>query len=175
MGLMSEEIFDVVDASDRIIGRETRREVHRRGLFHRAVHVLVFYGSGELFLQKRALTKDTFPGAWDSSASGHLCCGEDYDACAVCELAEEIGLKVQRPPERVFKIDACTETGQEHVWVYRCLSEGPFTLNRDEVESGGWFKPEAISRWIDEKPTDFASAFLNIWKRCQSHGRCAPG
>src|SRR5689334_6281393 len=100
---MSEEYFDVVDASDKVIGREKRSEVHRRKLHHRAVHVLVLDPAGRVFLQKRSATKDTFPGAWDSSSSGHLSSGEDYDACAIRELEEEIGLQVDVPPERLFK------------------------------------------------------------------------
>src|SRR5258706_14114446 len=116
---MSEEIFDVVNERDKVIGRKARGEVHRLGLKHRAVHVLVFNSRGEVFLQKRSMKKDTFPGAWDSSASGHLDSGEDYDACAVRELREEIGLGLRAAPQRLFKIAACAETGQGHVWVYR--------------------------------------------------------
>src|SRR6478672_13109465 len=101
---MSEEVFDVVDEQDQVIGRERRSEVHRLNLRHRAVHVLVFNSQGEVFLQKRSMSKDTFPGAWDSSASGHLDCGEDYDACAIRELREEIGLRLERCPPRLFKI-----------------------------------------------------------------------
>src|SRR5436190_19918480 len=99
---MSEEIFDVVDQGDRVIGREARAEVHRRGLLHRAVHVLVFNSRGEVFLQKRSMSKDTFPGAWDSFSSGHVSCGEDYGSCAVRELQEEVGLAPERPPERLI-------------------------------------------------------------------------
>jgi len=167
---MSEEVFDVVDEHDQIIGRERRSEVHRRNLRHRAVHVLVFNSEGKLFLQKRSMSKDTFPGVWDSSASGHLCCGEEYDVCAMREVKEEIGLTLERAPQRLFKIDACEETGYEHVWVYRCVSDGALTLNPDEVEEGGWFTPEAITRWIAEKPRDFASAFPKIWERLKPQG-----
>jgi isopentenyl-diphosphate delta-isomerase len=162
--IMSDEIFDVVDKSDRVIGREARAEVHRRGLLHRAVHVLVFNSRGELFLQKRSKAKDTFPGAWDSSSSGHLCCGEEYDACAVRELQEEIGLTPAQPLERLFKVAACAETDQEHIWVYRCFSDGPLALNAEEVEAGKWFSPEKVGRWVAEKPADFAGAFRKIWK-----------
>jgi isopentenyl-diphosphate delta-isomerase type 1 len=161
---MSEEYFDVVDLADRVIGRATRNEVHQKGLYHRAVHVLVFNSQRRLFLQKRSASKDTFPGKWDSSASGHLCAGEEYDDCAVRELEEEIGLRLTTTPERLFKIDACAETGQEHVWVYRCLSDGPLALNAEEVERGEWFTTEAIDRWLRDKPGDFASAFPRIWK-----------
>src|SRR5947209_3224114 len=114
-----QEIFDVVDGDDCVIGHAPRSEVHARGLRHRAVHVLVFNESGELFVQKRVESKDTFPGCYDSSASGHLKSGEEYDACAVRELHEELGLGVRISDlERRFKITACAETGWEFVWVY---------------------------------------------------------
>jgi isopentenyl-diphosphate delta-isomerase len=162
-----DELFDVVNERDEVIGRQTRAEVHRLGLRHRAVHVLVFNRRGEVFLQKRSRLKDTFPGAWDSSASGHLDSGEDYDACAVRELGEEIGLVLERPPARLFKIDACAETGQEFVWVYQHESEGPFVLHPAEIETGDWFSPEHVSRWMVAKPHEFASGLILIWERLQ--------
>lgn len=161
---MSEEIFDVVNERDEVIDRQPRREVHRLGLKHRAVHLLVFNSRGEVFLQKRSLKKDTAAGLWDSSTSGHLDSGEDYDACAMRELREEIGLALAQTPEQLFRIEACQETGWEFCRVYRCKAEGPFRLQPDEIERGGWFAPEKITRWIAEKPGDFASAFRLIWK-----------
>ena len=165
--IMAEEIFDVVNERDEVIGRARRREVHARKLRHRAVHVLVFNSRGEVFLQKRSMLKDTAKGKWDSSSSGHVDSGEDYDACAVRELGEEIGLVVPQPPRRLFKIEARAETGCEFCWVYRCESEGPFTLQAEEIESGGWFAPAAVTRWVAEKPDDFASAFRLVWSRFQ--------
>jgi isopentenyl-diphosphate Delta-isomerase len=191
---MSEEIFDVVNERDEVIGQAPRKQVHARGLWHRAVHVLVFNARGEVFLQKRSLLKDTAKGKWDSSSSGHLDTGEAYDACAVRELREEIGLELSAlerpsagapphhalspgggeggvPPgegvqglQRLFKIDARKETGWEFCWIYRCESEGPFVLHPDEIETGEWFAPEAVTKWVEEKPRDFASAFVLIWK-----------
>ena len=166
---MQDEIFDVVDANDQVIGQKPRREVHRDGDKHRAVHVFVFNERGNIFLQKRSRWKDTFPGAWDSSSSGHLDTGEDYDACAVRELREEIGLQVSEPPRRLFKVDACADTGQEFVWVYRCNSDGPFMLHPEEIERGDWFAPEFVDRWVAEKPGEFARAFVLIWKRFRTH------
>jgi len=162
---MSEEIFDVVNERDEVIDRQPRGEVHRLGLKHRATHVLVYNARGDVFLQKRSMQKDRQPGLWDSSASGHLNSGEDYDACAVRELREEIGLAVARPLERLFKIAACEETDQEFVWVYRCQSDGPFALNAEEIERGGWFAPAEVTRWMAERPQDFAGALLLIWKK----------
>lgn len=162
---MPEEIFDVVNERDEVVDRKPRSEVHRLGLLHRAVHVLVFNSRGQVFLQKRSMKKDRHPGTWDSSASGHVDSGEHYDATAVRELREEIGLTASQPPQRLFKIDACEETDQEFVWVYRCESEGPFKLNPDEITCGEWFPPVVADRLIEERPEEFAPAFVFLWKQ----------
>jgi isopentenyldiphosphate isomerase len=161
---MNDEIFDIVNERDEVIGRLPRFQVHRDAHKHRAVHVLVFNARGEIFLQKRSRKKDTFPGAWDSSASGHVDSGEDYDACAVRELREELGLAIEAPPRRLFKIGACSETGHEFVWVYRLESEGPFTLHPEEIDCGGWFAPAHVDDWVKICPGDFASGFVLIWR-----------
>ena len=161
---MTEEIFDVVNECDEVIGQQTRSEVHRMGLRHRAIHLLVYNSIGELFLQKRSIKKDCFPDTWDSSASGHLDSGEDYDNCILREPREELGLKLKKPPERLFKIDACVETGQEFVWVYKLFHEGPFQLDPEEISDGGWFSISQIDDWIAASPKDFAPAFVLIWQ-----------
>ena len=165
---MNEEIFDVVNQRDEVVDRAPRSEVHARGLLHRAVHVLVFNARGEVFLQKRSMRKDRQPGVWDSSASGHVDAGEDYDTCAVRELREEIGLSLAQIPERLFRLDACEETDAEFVWVYRCQHDGLVTLHPDEIDEGGWFAPAEVTRWMAERPQDFARALRLIWKLCSA-------
>jgi isopentenyldiphosphate isomerase len=162
---MAEEIFDVVNERDEVIGKKPRNEVHRLGLMHRATHVLVFNKGGQVFLQKRSMIKDRQPGLWDSSASGHVDSGEDYDSCVMRELREEIGLQLSEVPQRLFKMPASAETDQEHVWVYRCEAEGPFQLHPEEIERGDWFEPAQVTSWMKEKPEEFATALLVIWKR----------
>jgi len=166
---MSEDIFDIVNEHDEVIGQRPRREVHQLGLRHRAVHILVFNALGQVFLQKRSQLKDTAKGKWDSSTSGHVDAGEDYDTSAVRELGEEIGLFVTQPPQRLFKVAAAKETGWEFCWVYRCESEGPFVLHPEEIETGGWFAPETVTQWVAEKPLEFARAFVLIWKLYLEH------
>ncbi len=79
--------------------------------------------------------------------------------------ARKSAWRMEHALARLFKIDARPETGHEFVWIHRCESEGSFTLHPDEIETGGWFAPEKISQWMAERPQDFASALLLIWKR----------
>ena len=164
MGQNSDELFDVVDEQDRVIRQAPRREVHAQGWLHRAVHVLVFNRAGQVFLQKRSMSKDKSPGLWDSSCSGHLDAGEEYDRAAWRELQEEIGLFLERPPARWLRLEACEETGEEFVWVYRAESEGPFTLSPQEIERGEWLAPGELNRRIVARPKDYCSAFKLIWE-----------
>lgn len=168
-----DEMFDVVDEADRVTGRMPRAEVHRLGLRHRATHVLVYNTRGELFLQQRSLAKDMWPGVWDSSASGHVDSGEEYDACAVRELGEELGLPATAVPCRWFRLEASEETGMEFCWVYRLHHEGPFRLQESEVRGGGWFGAATIESWMRHRPEDFASAFRVIWRELSSGRRPA--
>ena len=160
-------MFDVVDADDQVVGQRPRREVHALGLRHRAVHLLVVNRAGQLFLQLRSRAKDLFPGVWDSSAAGHVGAGEDYDGTAGRELAEELGCRPDHPPQRLFKIAARPETGQEFVWVYRVDAEGPFVLQPEEIERGDWFSLERIDRWVGERPSELAPAFVFLWPRAR--------
>lgn len=170
-----DEIFDVVDGNDRVVGRATRAETHRKRLFHRAVHVLVFDARGNVLLQKRSAAKDTCPGLFSTSCAGHVDSGEDYAAAAERELREELGISV---PEGFFgnesallrHLPPCEATGFEHVNVYGL---GNFTgtpaPNPAEIESVKWAAPEEVTRALAETPELFAESFRLVWRRL-----CAP-
>ena len=167
---MPDEFFDVVDERDVVVGRATRREVHARGLWHRAVHVIVTNSEGRVFLQKRSMAKDISPGKWDSSCSGHVDSGEDYDAAAVRELGEELGLRAA-VPARWFRVEACEQTGWEFVWVYRLRDDGPFELQASEIERGEWLLPDEITLRMRRRPDDYTPAFRLIWPKLSGQER----
>lgn len=162
------DIFDVVDENDCVLRQEPRAIVHRKKLLHRAVHVFVFNHTGELYLQRRSMTKDTAPGKWMSSCSGHVDTGEDYDDAAARELIEEIGLHEPGDLKRIFKEAPCKQTGYEFVWVYTCHSEGPFTLEPTEVIEGQWIEVTNLNKWLKERPRDFAWSFSHLWAKFQA-------
>jgi isopentenyl-diphosphate delta-isomerase type 1 len=158
------EILDIVDERDRVIGQAQRGHIHRNKLRHRAVHVFLFNRQGQLFIQQRSSTKDSFPLCYDSSASGHLDHGEDYDACAYREVREELGLRLPAGVlTRCFYIEACADTGLEFVWVYRAQGDWQPTINRVELEDGRYLTRAEIQQIIAEHPERCARSFIRIF------------
>jgi isopentenyl-diphosphate delta-isomerase len=161
----SEEWFDVVNERDEVVRRATRREVHATGLWHRAVHVMVFDGAQRVLLQKRSMLKDLSPGLWDSSCSGHLDAGEDYDTAAGRELGEEIGIRLAdgKRPSRWFRVDACEQTGWEFVWVYRLDYSGVITLDPLEIQYAEWVSPAEVTARVLARSEEYCPSFKLIW------------
>lgn len=153
----AEEIFDVVDENDQVVGQASRKEVHEKGLTHRSVHILVFNDQGELFLQKRSMKKDENPGYWDTSAAGHVNAGEDYEPCAHRELEEELGIKAEL--KEIGRFSARPETFAEHVRVYSGVTRSSITINKDEISEGRFWALEEIDRAMEEGITPFTSTF----------------
>jgi len=158
-----DEIYDVVDKMDQVIGQATRREIHQKNLLHRSIHILVFNFKNEVFLQKRSMAKDENPGLWDTSSAGHLDSGETYDDCAHRELWEELGIKAILKP--LDKIEACQETYQEHVQIYTCKTNAAIKINLDEISEGKYFDLRIIESKIQRTPEQFTSSFKLILKK----------
>lgn len=90
-----EEMLPVIDEKGNIVGKAPRSVCHRApGLLHPVVRLIVIDNEGFVLLQKRSPKKQSWPGSWDSSASGHIAFGEKPETTVAREALEEIGLDV---------------------------------------------------------------------------------
>jgi isopentenyldiphosphate isomerase len=141
--MSADELVDVVDESDRVVGRATRRGVRASNLRHRSVYILVFNSAGRLFVHRRTAGKDIFPAHWDVAVGGVVAAGEDYDGAARRELREELGVRDARV-RRLFPVrfdDPCTRVNG---MVYSCSSDGPFILQASEIAEGKWMDLDVV-------------------------------
>jgi isopentenyldiphosphate isomerase len=161
----SQELLDVVDALDRVIAVRTRGDIHRLGLMHRSVHILVFNGSGEFFIQKRSQSKDSNPGLWDSSAAGHVDSGENYLSCAQRELCEELGVSETPLLEPLFQLAPSDSNGMEHCTVYRCVYDGPMVLQAEEVDEGAWISVSEMNGRVRRQDPSITEVLQLIWNK----------
>ncbi|WP_306549014.1 NUDIX hydrolase YfcD [Desulfobulbus sp.] len=161
----AEEIVEIVDRDNNSIGAVSRRIMRQQGLIHRASYILVFNRSGELFLQKRTMSKDIYPGFWDLAAGGVVLAGESYEESAKRELREELGVAgVQL--RRLF--DQYYEDENNKVWgrIFACTSEGPFTLQAEEIDYGRFMSLAEIEQLHQTEPvTPDGMALLRLLPR----------
>lgn len=147
----AEELVAIVDRDNHPIGAVSRRIMRQQRLIHRASYVLVFNRRGELFLQKRTLTKDVYPGYWDVAAGGVVQADESYRESAIRELREELGVsdaKLQPLFDQYF------EDKDNRVWgrIFSCTHEGPFTLQAEEIVCGRFMPLAAIEVLHQSEP-----------------------
>jgi len=145
---MKEEMIEIVDAEGSIIGIRRRSEVHGDpSLLHKVVHVLVFNDAGNLLLQKRSMNKDVAPGKWDTSVGGHVSPGENVKTAALREMEEELGV-IPEDIEPLYSYIHSDSHESELVSTYRCMHNGPFPFNREEIDEVAFWSIDAISESI---------------------------
>ncbi len=156
------EILEVVDSDDRVLRTATRAEIHKNMLQHRAVHIFVFNSSGDMYVQRRASSKDRHPLKLDSSAAGHVDPGETYRETAERELQEELGIRAGLL--EILKVSACELTDNEHVVLFSAVTDDEPNPNAEEILWGRFMCREDLSRLMQENPGDFVPAFILLWE-----------
>ncbi|MCU8595586.1 NUDIX domain-containing protein, partial [Streptomyces sp. A13(2022)] len=99
----ADEILDVVDENDHVVGRARRGDVYARGLCHRCVFIWASDPEGRVFVHRRTATKLAFPDLYDMFVGGVVGAGESYDDAALREAEEELGVSGLPRPEYLFK------------------------------------------------------------------------
>ncbi len=166
-GALAVEMLDIVDAHNRVIGCAPRREVHRLGLRHRAVHMLIQDGEGRIYLQRRSPHKDVDADLWDTSAAGHVDRGEDYLDAARRELNEELGLN-DVELHALCDLPARLETGEEFVRVYVGRTACEPRPDPREIVAGGWWSVSELTHWLAREPAVFTATFKQIYAEFQA-------
>jgi 8-oxo-dGTP pyrophosphatase MutT (NUDIX family) len=139
----SEERVDIVDENDCVIRQVTRQQMRREVLLHRVVAILCQNTRGEILVHRRTATKDLFPSLYDMFVAGTVEAGESYEATAVRELAEEIG--VRGPAlERLFHHLYQGPRTRAHTEVYRVVWDGPIVPQASEIAWTGFMSRDEI-------------------------------
>lgn len=146
---MSQEMIDVINEKNEIIGSCEREKIYAERLLHRIVHVLVYDKKGRVLLQLRSKDKDYLPGYWATSAGGHVLRGENTKQAAVREMGEELGIKANLEPFAESWFDSVDRIGlRKFLTVFKAMHNGPFDFADGEVEMADFYSPEQIKAMI---------------------------
>lgn len=90
---MNDELIDVLDENGVFTGKVlSRKEVHKQGLWHRAIVVAIVNENNQVLLQQRSKNKEKNANMWDISVAGHLSAGQDSLSAAAREINEEVSV-----------------------------------------------------------------------------------
>lgn len=155
----------LVNEQDIEIGTMEKLEAHQKGLLHRAFSVLVFNGSGEMLLQRRAFGKYHSEGLWTNTCCSHPSPGETILEAAHRRLQEEMGFDCELCEGFSFIYRAeldndLVEHELDHVVVG--FSEETPHLNTDEAIAFKWMNLEEILHEVTNYPEFYTHWFILI-------------
>lgn len=166
----ADEILDVVDEHDRVIGRAPRGEVYARGLRHRCVFVRARDAEGRVFVHRRTPTKLVFPSLYDMFVGGVVGAGESYDEAALREAEEELGVSGLPRPEYLFKFlysDGAGLSWWSAVYEVRCAL--PVSPQAEEVAWHAFLPEGEVRQRLGE--WEWVPDGLAAYHRLEAHRR----
>ncbi|WP_217207396.1 NUDIX hydrolase [Streptomyces sp. AC550_RSS872] len=147
----ADEILDIVDEQDRVVGQSPRGEAYAKGLRHRCVFVEARDAQGRLFVHRRTPNKLVFPSRYDMFVGGVVGAGESYEDAALREAEEELGVKGLPQPSYLFKFlydDGAGQTWWSAVYEVRC--ELPVSPQVEEVAWHAFLPEDEVERRLTE-------------------------
>jgi isopentenyl-diphosphate Delta-isomerase len=153
----------LVDAHDIPQGIAPKIEVHRRGLKHRALSVLVRDPVGNMLIHRRNIEKYHSGGLWTNACCSHPRPDEPAVEAAHRRLAEEMGVRCEVKPLFTAQYRAAVSNGyieDEVVHAFGGTYEGPVTPDPAEVAEWKWMPFEALTDDLARRPQ-----LYTVWLR----------
>lgn len=161
-----EEILDLVDKNDQIIGEVVRKEANADpSLLHREVGIVIVDTEQRILLQKRSAYKTVNPQMW-SICAGHIEKGGDPETTAHRELLEEYGFDTQLTFLQKELHSYPHETHFAYLYVGKYTDQA-IQVEPAEIEMVKFVSKEQLDSMIKagEKINDhYFKAFEKIWE-----------
>ena len=143
------EIYNVVDEDDKIIGKSTRKEIHKKKLIHRSVMFFIFDKKGRILVTQRTKNKEFYKEYWSIGLGGHVNTGETYDEAVVREVKEEANIDEKPFFMGSFKLRLPEEC--ENVKVYGFITDKKPEFDPFEVKQGMFLNMEEMEEKIKKE------------------------
>lgn len=147
-----DEILDLVDEDDKIIGTMPRSEIYAKDLTnHRVVNLFITNSKSEIWIPRRGPQKRIFPLCLDMSMGGHVETGESYEEAFRRELKEELNLN---PDKISYKLLGHLTPHQHNLSafmnVYEIRSDDAPDYNKNDFIEYYWLTPEEFFKRLEK-------------------------
>ena len=131
---------------DQVLERGSGLPTAPEGTYWRVCEAWIVNAKGDILIQRRALTKPNWPGAWCESAGGAIRAGETPEEGCIRETMEEIGVKLDFEHGGLAFVYT-GKTAHHDVWVFRMdVPLESLTLQPEEVIDAKYASPDEIRR-----------------------------
>lgn len=139
------EYFPIVTPEGIVTGMASRKKCHDGSKLnlHPVVHLHVFNEKGELYMQKRSLSKDIQPGKWDTAVGGHVDYGESIAQALAREAREELSIE-QILPRFLFSYVYVSDKEREMVNAFAVTYNGPILADPGEISDSRFWTMDEI-------------------------------
>ncbi len=150
------ELLEVVDIEDRVIGIEKRGTIHSLGLWHRVSHVFVYDKNGRILLQMRSPDVSNYPSRWDCSCSEHVKPQESWENAAQRGLKEELGISGVSLKEVLYCRANYIQEAKVISKLFVCSTNKIPIINKKEVYTYRFFDESEIKNMLIRGSNRFA-------------------
>lgn len=144
--MQQEEILDLVNENDEVIGNMPRNEVHAQKLHnYRVINCFIKNSEGKLWIPRRQAHKRLFPLALDVSCGGHVSSGETYEEAFAKEMSEELNIDISKTSYKEIGICNPHNDGvSAFMRVYEIESDEAPNYNPEDFTEYYWLTPQEI-------------------------------
>ncbi len=146
-----EEILDLVNENDEVIGQQSRAEIYQQNQSNfRVVNLFLVNAKGQLWIPKRVATKKLFPLCLDMSMGGHVDSGESYREALKREVSEELNMSTQDDDYRLLgHFFPHVHHLSAFMKVYEMTIDTAPVYNPDDFCEADWMMPDELLAAIE--------------------------
>jgi len=163
---MINELLDIVDGHDRVIGQKYKTEVYQQQLKNfRVINAFLLNNKKEVWIPRRSPQKMLFPLCLDASVGGHVITGETYTQAFGRELHEELNIKLNEVKYRfIAKLNPYQHNTSAYMHMYLIYTNTDPQYGTDEFISASWITISKLQKKIQcgEKTKSDLPILINV-------------
>jgi isopentenyldiphosphate isomerase len=165
------EVLEVVNENNEVVGMEERSVIHKKLLRHRAMSLFLVNDGGEILLCRRSKEKEESPNKWSFPVSGHKKPGESPEEAMRREVEEEMGMRFDFEFQTVLPAEK--KSGNHFVHLFLAKTKKPigeFSLDKKESSRLVVWKKEYLEKKMEGKEK-FSPVFLQAFRWLERNGK----
>lgn len=138
----SDELLDIVDYSDKVIGQKLRSEIYTEKMSNfRVINAFLINSNRQVWIPRRSHNKKLFPLCLDASVGGHVTAGETYEQAFERELTEELNIELSSISHQLIaKLTPLDHGVSAYMHVYLIMANQEPIYNTNDFISAAWYE-----------------------------------